>query len=437
MDRLEQENHKIREEVNTLRDNSGKLTAMMETLVTAQNQPPPSPQTLLQTTVISEIVSTPISVAPVSAPQHRMPPGFPWGMPPNFLSEGYQLVVEVPMAQPIMSVPPPVVHTVPYVEEPIFHAGQSETVSVYERMDEFQAQFQAMHKEINALREKYLFGKNAHDLRLVLNVKIPHKFKVPDFKKYKGNSFPLSHLVMYAGAPDHDIENCFALKVEVRRNPRGYDVVKRDLQEMLEQNLIQIRRDMDEDEHEVNVIVPRFNIPEPVLIAYNGQKSIVFPLVIRLVGPKPYESDKVVPYKYNAPKRTEDAVIEKPTQEKTPVIQTNQSNIVNQSYDHDEVLKLIKKSDFNMVDQLLHTSSKISILSLLMSSDAHLDALQKVLEQAYVDHDVMIDQFDGIVANITACNNMSFNDEEKNGESMTSLKDTRHVVENGQSARWG
>ena len=51
----------------------------------------------------------------------------------------------------------------------------------------------------------------------------------------------------------------------------------------------------DEDENEVNLIVPHFNIPKPVVIAYNGQKSIVSPLVIRLAGTTPYESVKVVP----------------------------------------------------------------------------------------------------------------------------------------------
>lgn len=40
-----------------------------------------------------------------------------------------------------MSIPPPMVHASPYVEEPIFHADQSESVGVYERMDEFQDQF--------------------------------------------------------------------------------------------------------------------------------------------------------------------------------------------------------------------------------------------------------------------------------------------------------
>src|SRR3954463_14869828 len=55
-----------------------------------------------------------------------------------------------------------------------------------------------MQKELKTLRGQDLFGKNAADLCLVPNVKIPHKFKVPDFEKYKGNSCPQSHLVMYA-----------------------------------------------------------------------------------------------------------------------------------------------------------------------------------------------------------------------------------------------
>lgn len=46
------------------------------------------------------------------------------------------------------------VHATPYVEEHVFHADQSESVGVYEMMDEFQDQFQAMQKEIKAMREK-------------------------------------------------------------------------------------------------------------------------------------------------------------------------------------------------------------------------------------------------------------------------------------------
>ncbi|KAI5407298.1 hypothetical protein KIW84_053521 [Lathyrus oleraceus] len=78
--------------------------------------------------------------------------------------------------------------------------------------------------------------------------------------------------------------------------------------------------------------------------------------------------------------------------------------------DCDEMLKLIKRSEYNVVDQLLQTPSKISVLSFLFNSEPHREALQKVLDMAYVDHDVTIGQFDSIVSNITTCNNLSFCD---------------------------
>ncbi|KAI5445762.1 hypothetical protein KIW84_013842 [Lathyrus oleraceus] len=74
------------------------------------------------------------------------------------------------------------------------------------------------------------------------------------------------------------------------------------------------------------------------------------------------------------------------------------------------MLRLIKRSEYNVVDQPLQTPSKISVLSLLLNSEPYREALQKVLDMEYVDHDVTIEQFDSIVANITACNNLSFCD---------------------------
>jgi len=80
--------------------------------------------------------------------------------------------------------------------------------------------------------------------------------------------------------------------------------------------------------------------------------------------------------------------------------------------DSDEILKLIKRSEYKVVDQLLQTPSKISILSLLLNSEAHREALLKVLDQAYVDHEVTLGQFEHIVGNVTSCNNLGFSDEE-------------------------
>ena len=85
-----------------------------------------------------------------------------------------------------MSVPPPVVHTLPRVKKTIYHAEPSEGLYVYEKMDEMKDQFLELRKELKNLSGKDLFGKNAVELCLVPNVKIPMNFKVPDFEKYNG-----------------------------------------------------------------------------------------------------------------------------------------------------------------------------------------------------------------------------------------------------------
>jgi hypothetical protein len=76
--------------------------------------------------------------------------GYPWGMPPNYMPENFNpateapLVNQVPPIQPIMVTTPPVIHDVPQVEDPIYHTPPSENLDVYERMDEFQDQFQEL-----------------------------------------------------------------------------------------------------------------------------------------------------------------------------------------------------------------------------------------------------------------------------------------------------
>ncbi|XP_050919835.1 uncharacterized protein LOC127137414 [Lathyrus oleraceus] len=77
-----------------------------------------------------------------------------------------------------------------------------------------------------------------------------------------------------------------------------------------------------------------------------------------------------------------------------------------------EFLKLIKKSDFKIVEQLNQTPSKISILSLLLSSEDHHKALLKVLNTAHVMQDITVDQFDDVVANIAASRYLGFNEAE-------------------------
>src|SRR4051812_49625644 len=100
----------------------------------------------------------------------------------------------------------------------------------------------------------------------------------------------------------------------------GCSIVRRDLQVLLDNGTIEIYRNRDENEvnmigcypHEllvsdinsempkVNVIVPHFNMPERMEVTYNKPKVHVAPLIICLPGPVPYDSDKAVPYNYNA-----------------------------------------------------------------------------------------------------------------------------------------
>ncbi|KAI5401651.1 hypothetical protein KIW84_066213 [Lathyrus oleraceus] len=192
MDHLEQENRELKEEV-------ARLSALMESFLAAQSQCSPTPVTPPQRTVISEIVSSTVPAASAHFFPTAMPAGFPWGMPPNFMPEGpAPTFASMPASSPVLAIPPPVVHTMPRVNDTIYHSEPSEGPNVHEKIDAMNDQFLELRKELKTLRGKDLFGKSVADLCLVPNVKIPVKFKVPDFEKYKGNTCPLSHLVMYA-----------------------------------------------------------------------------------------------------------------------------------------------------------------------------------------------------------------------------------------------
>ncbi|KAI5443000.1 hypothetical protein KIW84_011878 [Lathyrus oleraceus] len=288
----------------------------------------------------------------------------------------------------------------------------------------------------------------------------PGKYKVKYVSHIRQLLVELHRLLCQYSHLEHDHDKCRICSV----NRLGCRQVRKELQELLDDGTIEIlqNRNVDEDEPEVNVISPGFRIPKPVVIRYDGSKQKVSPaLIIKPAGPVPYSSDKAIPFRYNAvavedgkevplpsssvvniadvsgltrsgrvfsappePQARADCVerpvgnavnppnpapVAKPSSvQKTPTSSVGPSGIVNE--DCDEMLRLIKKSEYNVVDQLLQTSSKISVLSLLLNSEPHREALQKVLDLAYVDHDVTIEQFDSIVANITACNTLSFCD---------------------------
>ena len=78
--------------------------------------------------------------------------------------------------------------------------------------------------------------------------------------------------------------------------------------------------------------------------------------------------------------------------------------------DVNDLIKIIKMSDYKIMDQLWQTPSKISILSLLMNSSAHRESLMRVLDQVFIERDMSLDPINGVVGNIKSCSNISFCD---------------------------
>ncbi|KAL4368642.1 hypothetical protein GQ457_05G011370 [Hibiscus cannabinus] len=77
-----------------------------------------------------------------------------------------------------------------------------------------------------------------------------------------------------------------------------------------------------------------------------------------------------------------------------------------------EFLKILKHSEFNVVEQLNKLPSRISMLSLLLSSEPHRNTLLKLLNQTFVPKEISIDMVDRLVGNIAMDNFISFSDEE-------------------------
>ena len=63
-----------------------------------------------------------------------------------------------------------------------------------------------------------------------------------------------------------------------------------------------------------------------------------------------------------------------------------------------------------MVDQLSQTPTKISILSLLKSSEAHKMALLKFLDNSYVAEDITINQLDAAISDLNDGSSLLFTD---------------------------
>ncbi|XP_050875925.1 uncharacterized protein LOC127079584 [Lathyrus oleraceus] len=217
---------------------------------------------------------------------------------------------------------------------------------------------------------------------------------------------------------------------ECQNQPNGCVSLKIGIQSLINEGILQydkILKDGKVVDKEVAVI----SIPyTPANISAHARPT---PLTITLPGPIPYSRENVVPWHYGSDvyyhgvkqegRRSKDnpnnvdalerAKGKQVVSDDSGSAQVNTPNVVpetSSSQEVEELLRLIRKSDYKVIDHLNQTPSKISILSLLLCSEAHGNALMKLLSSAFVSQNITVNQLERVVANISADNGLGFID---------------------------
>ncbi|XP_050915899.1 uncharacterized protein LOC127130992 [Lathyrus oleraceus] len=301
----------------------------------------------------------------------------------------------------------------------------------------------------------------------------------------KNNAFPIC---------GNDCEHCLI-------NPQQCRTLKSVIQKLMNQGILVV--DYPSTKEDVSTLeIPYDEVP-PLQIRYDFSQltlltNPVTPIIITFPTPFPHVDTKAVPWMYDTSVYIHGQKIqEEPLKSSDPMINiTGTSGITRSgrifvstptligtinpstsdkgkqidgaqqrqdpapSNEVDEFLRIIKKSDYRVVDQLNQTPSKIPMLSLLMCSEAHRDALVKFLRTAHVPQEIPVCQFEGVVNNIATSLSLgegeirevplqSFEvinvemvcpsrDESKDAESpMASLKDALRIIKDGHPQGWG
>ncbi|XP_050908700.1 uncharacterized protein LOC127122404 [Lathyrus oleraceus] len=231
----------------------------------------------------------------------------------------------------------------------------------------------------------------------------------------RDNAFPIC---------SNDCEHCLI-------NPQQCRTLKSVIQQLMDQGILVV--DFPSTKEDVSTLeIPYDEVP-PLQIPYDFSQltlstNPVTPIIIIVPTPLSYVDTKVVPWMYDTsiyihgqkiqeePLKSSDPMnnitdTDKITRSRriftltpTPIGTINPSTSdkgkkidgAQQRQDPapfnevDEFLRIIKKSDCRVVDQLNQTPSKISMLSLLMCSEAHKDALVKFLRTTHIPQEISV-----------------------------------------------
>ena len=221
----------------------------------------------------------------------------------------------------------------------------------------------------------------------------------------------------YHAEEEHDIEEC----LEFRKG----------VQELMKLGIVDVTRP-NNSEKEVNT-VERFVLKIPRASEAPNPKNVV--VVIKKAAPFPYKDTHAVPWRYDVKVevrgQTSSTSMTKPAQvvsnlgdidgitrsgrfygQEDQTRKGKEPLIEEKLEGEEEFLKIMKQSEYDIVEQLRKTPARISLLSLIMSSEPHRKALQKVLNEAYVKPDITPNNMVSIVDPVKHANVISFFEKE-------------------------
>ncbi|XP_039022787.1 uncharacterized protein LOC120155295 [Hibiscus syriacus] len=278
------------------------------------------------------------------------------------------------------------------------------------------------------------YGFDASELSLVPDLILPIKFKAPEFDKYNGTTCPSSHITMFcrrmAGYVKDEklLIHCFqdsltgpALKWYTqltKANIRSWkDLAKAfleqyrhvtdmvpdrwTLQNLEKKNNETFRQYAQRWRDTAAQVQPPLSEKEATVMFVHTLKA---PYLNHLMG--------------NATRNFADLVISGELIEnvlKSGKIESNDGS-------SSKFLKFLKHSEYSVVEQLHKQQARISILDLLMNSEAHRNALMKILNQTFIPEDISLNKLDRIVGHIAADNYITFTDDEIPEGGMGSVK---------------
>nr|XP_027093623.1 uncharacterized protein LOC113714024 [Coffea arabica] len=257
---------------------------------------------------------------------------------------------------------------------------------------------------------------------------------------------PQATCAYHSGAPGHSTANCRLLKHKVqdmleagkivirKREEQGPNVSKNPLPEhtdtvgviMDDEEFKKLVRSMSSEIEVFGIMDQPFVIEEasyeedkkPFILDLTPSESAVLePVIIEFPEQMPVFSLQQVPWNYSKPilhiggkpVLMEEASVSAPVQGSNCEPTTKPAVTEREAWDF---LKRLKRSEYNVVEQLNKMSAQISILDLLFTSDLHRDALLEVLTKARIPKDISVDNFSHIVGNVLTSKQITFSDEE-------------------------